>query len=41
VAAQHPLGVLGGGEVVQPGGHGRGQQRTPHPGGVDLDVAGG
>ena len=31
----------GGGELVQPGGHGRGEQRAPHPGQVDLGVSGG
>jgi hypothetical protein len=29
-----------GGELVQPGGHGRGQQRTPHPRQVHLGISG-
>ena len=28
-----------GGELVEPGGHGRGEQRAPHPGQVDLGVS--
>ena len=29
-----------GGELVQPGGHVRGEQRAPHPGHIDLGVSG-
>src|SRR5256885_1039340 len=34
-------GIFGGGELMEPGGHGCGQQGTPHPGGVHLDITGG
>ena len=30
-----------GGELVQPGGHARGEQRAPHPGQVHLGISGG
>ena len=39
VAGQRPVWSLGGGELVEPAGHGRGQQRPPHPCGVDFFVA--
>jgi hypothetical protein len=29
-----------GGELVQPGGHGRGGQRALHPGQIDLGISG-
>jgi len=39
VPVQDVLAGGGGGELVQPGGHGRGEQRAPHPGQVHLGVS--
>src|SRR6266511_3120452 len=41
VPGQGVIGQDGAGELVEPAGHGGGQQRAPHPGGVDLGVTGG
>ncbi len=46
LAAAHPVPVhdvlagRAGGELVQPGGHARGEQRAPHPRQVDLGISG-
>jgi hypothetical protein len=39
VAEQPAVGPGGRGELVQPAGNARGEQRTPHPGGVDLEIS--
>ena len=41
VAGEGAVGSGGGGELVQPAGDGGGEQGAPHPGGVDVGVAGG
>ena len=41
VAVQDCLAPGGCSELVQPAGHGCGEQRAPHPGGIDLRIAAG
>jgi hypothetical protein len=41
VARQDDLAAGDGGELVQPGGHAGGQQRAPHPSGIDLGISAG
>jgi hypothetical protein len=41
VTGQDGLAAGGGGELMQPAGHARHEQRAPHPGGIDLGISAG